>query len=85
MVIGSNTVCKSLIPWFFGSLMMAPSKSKSVTSTTKTTEFGDVPVNGFWSITVYNKDGYMEKNDQNVMNILRPASKPDLVTSAGAA
>lgn len=26
----------------------------------------DVPVNGFWSITVYNKDGYMEKNDQNV-------------------
>jgi hypothetical protein len=26
----------------------------------------DAPVNGFWSITVYNKDGYMEKNDQNV-------------------
>jgi hypothetical protein len=26
----------------------------------------DVPVNGFWSITVYNKDGFMEKNDQNV-------------------
>jgi hypothetical protein len=26
----------------------------------------DVPVNGFWSITVYNKDGYMEKNDKNV-------------------
>lgn len=26
----------------------------------------DVPVDGFWSITVYNKDGYMEKNALNV-------------------
>jgi hypothetical protein len=25
----------------------------------------DVPVDGFWSITVYNKEGYMEKNAQN--------------------
>lgn len=25
----------------------------------------DVPVDGFWSITVYNKAGYMEQNDQN--------------------
>ncbi len=26
----------------------------------------DVPVNGFWSLTVYNRDGYMEPNDLGV-------------------
>ncbi len=26
----------------------------------------DVPINGFWSITVYNKDGFMEPNDLGV-------------------
>lgn len=26
----------------------------------------DVPVDGFWSLTVYNKDGFMEANDLNV-------------------
>ncbi len=26
----------------------------------------DIPVDGFWSISVYNKDGFFEKNDLNV-------------------
>jgi hypothetical protein len=25
----------------------------------------DVPVEGFWSVTIYNKDGFFEKNDLN--------------------
>lgn len=29
----------------------------------------DVPVDGFWSITVYNKDGYLEKNDLGVYSV----------------
>jgi len=29
----------------------------------------DVPVDAFWSVTVYNADGYMEKNDRNAYSI----------------
>ena len=29
----------------------------------------DVPVDAFWSISVYNKDGYFEPNDRNAYNI----------------
>ena len=29
----------------------------------------DVPVNGFWSVTVYNKDGYFDVNERGVYSI----------------
>lgn len=37
----------------------------------------DVPVDGFWSITVYNKDGYMEKNARNVYSYNNMTAKKD--------
>jgi hypothetical protein len=35
----------------------------------------NVPVDGFWSITVYNKDGYMEKNAQNAYSFNNVTAK----------
>ena len=29
----------------------------------------DVPVDGFWSVSVYNEDGYFEKNDKNAYTV----------------
>lgn len=30
---------------------------------------GDVPVDGFWSVTVYNKDGYLQPNQYNAYSV----------------
>lgn len=35
----------------------------------------DVPVKGFWSITVYNKDGFMEKNELNAYSFNNVTAK----------
>lgn len=44
---------------------------------------GEVPVDGFWSVTVYNKDGYLAANDQNAysLNNITAAAGPDGTTT----
>lgn len=37
----------------------------------------DVPVDGFWSISVYNKAGFFEKNDRNVYSLNNVTAKPN--------
>ena len=37
----------------------------------------DVPVDGFWSVTVYNADGYMEKNDRNAYSLNNITAKKE--------
>jgi len=37
----------------------------------------DVPVDGFWSISIYNKDGYFEKNKFDSYSINSVAAKPN--------
>ena len=37
----------------------------------------DVPVDAFWSVTVYNADGYLEANDLNVNSYNNVTAEPD--------
>jgi len=39
--------------------------------------FPKVPVNGFWSITVYNKEGFIVANDQKIYVINERTGKPN--------
>jgi hypothetical protein len=36
---------------------------------------GDVPVDGFWSISVYSADGYFQRNDQDAYNVINLTAK----------
>lgn len=44
-------------------------QSENTDGTPHTTTVQDVPVDAFWSITVYNDDGFMEKNDKDMYSI----------------
>jgi hypothetical protein len=48
--------------------LVTPEKNDGTTSY-KLTVPGDVPVDGFWSISVYNADGYFQKNDLNAYSL----------------
>jgi len=48
-------------------LNLVPSKNDGKTVYKLTVK--DVPVDGFWSISVYNKDGYYEKNEFDAYNL----------------
>ena len=37
----------------------------------------DVPVDGFWSVSVYNKDGFFEKNARNAYTLNNVTAKPN--------
>jgi hypothetical protein len=36
---------------------------------------GDVPVDGFWSLTVYNSEGYLQPNPDNLYSVNRTTAK----------
>lgn len=58
-------------------LNVVPSKNDGATVYKLTVK--DVPVDGFWSISVYNAQGYYEKNDRNAytLNNLTAKKNPD--------
>lgn len=53
----------------------APSQNDGRTPYTLTLK--DVPVDGFWSVSVYNKDGFFEKNAKNAYTINNVTAKRD--------
>ena len=58
-------------------LQVSPSRNDGQTTYRLTVK--EVPVDGFWSISVYNAAGYFEKNDRNAytLNNLTAAKNPD--------
>jgi hypothetical protein len=57
-------------------LNITPSKNDGA-ALYKLTVKGDVPVDGFWSISVYNAEGYFEKNEHNAYTLNNITAKKD--------
>jgi hypothetical protein len=69
-------------------LNVTPEHNDGTTAYTLTVK--DVPVDGFWSISVYNAEGYFEANDRNAYTLNNLTAKPNAEdrspsTSASAA
>ncbi len=45
--------------------------------------FGDVPVDGFWSLTVYNSEGYLQPNQYNAYSLNSMTAKKGLPITQG--
>lgn len=56
-------------------LTVFPEKNDGITP--YVLNFSTVPVDGFWSITVYNKDGFLVQNPQNIYVINNRTVKPN--------
>jgi len=56
-------------------LNVTPEKNDGTIPYTLTVE--DVPVDGFWSISLYNADGYFEKNDANAYSFNNITARKD--------
>ncbi|HJQ09917.1 MAG TPA: DUF1254 domain-containing protein [Gemmatimonadaceae bacterium] len=67
-LIGSATAWGGNVPEAAMSLTVVPAKNDGKTIHTLTVK-NDVPVDGFWSVSVYGPDGYFEKNDRNLYSI----------------
>jgi hypothetical protein len=51
------------------SLYLPTTPARNDGSTIHTLRVGDVPVDGFWSLTVYNKEGYLQPNQDSAYSV----------------